>query len=375
MSRLHPALRPNHSMLFGDDVLLKHSTATFACAAQRWIYYDGTVTGPFASGQIARINISGRWYALCENARKNYCDADPMDATAWDSLGSETVDGAVGSGPIPGQTYDRINFSAAAGDGRSVDISTAGDNAVMSTSIFVATASGTKQFRIQVTKKDGTTAVSSDLTATTAWQRLDLSGVDVLSGGTTPSVAVINDSGGAAGALLVSCLQAEAGVFPTSPILTAGATRPGSQLYWTGPPVEMQTGKWAYSWIPLASTTDGYGTAGVFTLYGIDDGISWADLLSYSSPAQTGKLNGYPRGGGGGANMLGGWAVTHDRYQTLAHYFDSAAGTVTLAGYTTGDGLKTGSSWEWTAGTIVTCGYNVGLVWPASALISEPFKW
>ncbi|GAG37616.1 unnamed protein product, partial [marine sediment metagenome] len=79
-----------------------------------------------------------------------YLDEDPNDFTTWDLFGvSPVADQAFG--PSGKYTADRASMSASF---FSSEMSTLPDNTSVTCSIYAQTASGTKQFRLVVTKKD-----------------------------------------------------------------------------------------------------------------------------------------------------------------------------------------------------------------------------
>lgn len=173
----------------------------------------------------------------------------------------------------------------------------------------------------------------------------------------------------AAGGHIFWGAQMELGIHPTSPIRTSGgsATRAIDQCtFATGDvPAEMKSGVFSVEVTPEFSDQDV-----------IDDGID--RVIFAFNTGSTNRL--YFRRAGSdcvisvaqsGVKLTSG-AITFSRCQTLTLTFDSVAGSVTVAGATTGDGTTVGTTWTMPAGTLYV-GNRESFTLPFSGVIGRPF--
>lgn len=366
----------------GADTLLRWVEGAFSNTSQRFLWDDtgGVLWGPFAGGTAAIASIGGKNYYQSENSATNDLD-DSEDLTAWASLGSETVGADAGAAPDGNTTADSITFTAAAGDGVSATIAGVADSVNVAAGLWARTTSGTKGFRIQLLLKDGTTATSAEQTATTSWQRFEFM-ADILAGGTTPEVRILNDAGATAGVALFWGAMADDGGgagtdYLSSYIVTSGApaTRNTDNLLFSAAqvPTVMREGQWKYSLImPGASTED--SPAGVNSR-----DFAWGSggtrgMLVQRTGSEKSTVFDYR---GSTTYVTATNSATWSRHQTVTTKLDTVAGSTETVGATTGDGVTVGTAWS---GVIPgTDDLRIGRFWNATTftrgLISEPEPW
>jgi hypothetical protein len=135
----------------------------------------------------------------------------------WATIGTVTLTAAAGTSPDGTTNATRVQLSAAAPTTNILYFSPSngvnlGQNVTNTGSLWVKSNTGSSQtFQLGVTQSSVANYYSSDLTATTSWQRFSYSPT-FGAGGNGISVRITNGSGGAANDLLIYGAQAEAGV-------------------------------------------------------------------------------------------------------------------------------------------------------------------
>jgi hypothetical protein len=163
--------------------------------------------------------------------------------------------------------------------------------------------------------------------------------------------------------------QSNTSTAPTSPILTTSAavTRAKDQLTWASADVPAALrGKISLTYIP-------YGD--------YDHGPLIRQLVAWDSSGASEHHRLYFNGGDDkftirnqdtATDLVLSDAVTFSRLQVITITIDPAAGSITVAGCTTGNGTNTGTAWETTAGD-VDWGHNRVGNEQCVGLISEPY--
>lgn len=173
------------------------------------------------------------------------------------------------------------------------------------------------------------------------------------------------------GGVIASCdyvtdyFSMEIGAFPTSAIITGGSLVDRAADLYDGAiesvPTAMVNGTFQFYIAPVFSSTEGVSHAAdqcIFS-YAEDDSERIFFVVSGGSI--------YIRIVSGGATKVTSNALTFSAHQKLAVTIDGAAGSITVAGATTGNGTVTGSSWTRTTGFSMYIGSRQGGTQPLFA--------
>jgi hypothetical protein len=148
---------------------------------------------------------------------------------AWVITGGSSV-GAPVLSPSGGTDAYPITFAASSAAGLTQNLTGVTASTTYTASLWVRCLSGTELVRIKVW--DNTSdKFSSNITVTTAWQRVTFTLTTGATVPTSPNIEIRNASDGLARTVLVYQAQLEAGAFASPPILTSGsaATVNGNQ--------------------------------------------------------------------------------------------------------------------------------------------------
>lgn len=190
------------------------------------------------------VTISGEERAalLLEMARTNSClRSQEFDNASWTKIGV-TVTANAGVAPDGTATADQLAIAAGASNVVEQGCVISGGTASKSFvgSVWVRAQTGTGTFRIKNTHGGVIDNYSSDLTATTDWQRFSYSVTNGAGAGTGSQVMGVQaGAGGAAVTLLAWGAQLEEGTPATSyiPTTSSAATRAADSFYWDYSPV------------------------------------------------------------------------------------------------------------------------------------------
>lgn len=162
--------------------------------------------------------------------------------------------------------------------------------------------------------------------------------------------------------------QIEIGAFPSSPIFTEATTetRDKDETKWDSDNVPAALrGKFTFKWIPNANhARAGDRSLGSFWSAGVSPRI----LLTYKATSD--KIQVYRTTVGTAVQSA---ALTFDRHQVLTITLDPAAGSITVSGATTGNGIEVGTPWSTFEGDVYW-GHDYTLSAHCNGLISEPYQ-
>lgn len=341
----------------------------FTNPSARYVWYDGVLYGPFAGGTLATICIGDEIFGQFELAGTNAVGYSE-DFTQWTTIGGASVAGNTTEAPDGNTTADTLTFGAAATDGIKLALGVVTADADQTKSIFVKTASGTKDFRIGFLRKDGTTSYSGDLTATTYWQRLDFT-ADILAGATPAEARIINDSGGNAGDIIIFGSQVDKDKsFPSSyiPSLAGNSeTRAKDQFYWTNTDVPAVmyggAGAWEFKCVPFFAHDE---SGPSYNMIASSNGAA-SDYLDFNASTKKVELL------DGGNKRLSN-ALTHARHRCMAHVLDNDDHSIEIIGADSGDGEVVGSAYAWNPANNLYYGmyYSTSGRYQFNGLVSQP---
>jgi hypothetical protein len=184
------------------------------------------VWSPFAANTLVQTDLGLQTVPTRTNlvVRSN----DQSNA-AWVITGGSSV-GAPVLSPNGGTDAYPITFAASSVAGLTQNLTGMTASTTYTASLWVRCVSGTELVRIKVW--DNTSdKFSSNITVTTAWQRVTFTLTTGATTPTTPNIEIRNASDGLARTVLVYQAQLEAGAFATPPIVTtsSSATVNGNQ--------------------------------------------------------------------------------------------------------------------------------------------------
>jgi len=367
-----------------SDVLLHFADATFTRSGSPAYLLDpiNKQVLEFGADVLATTVIGGREYAQIEEARTQLF-TQPQDLSHVDWAKTRLETPAAQTDPVGSSTAWKMIPTTDNGT-HFYEQSPAADGASDYTHYQIAKEDGYKYFQLQL---PGTRFVGSPLaifnlntgavdteTNCTA-NMVDLGGGYYLcsitatsdaAGGGLFSASILNDSkatsfaGDGVKGITVWNPQLEIGASPSSPMAAAGA-RAKDQLSWGSAlvPAAILSGDWALKYATQYADTDTHSdsylarnSSGDYLLHRSVDSLRLAQ---------------------GGVIKLTSGALTYSRNQLLTAVMDGAAGTITVSGATTGNGVHSGAAWAWSAGDL-RYGMTHQLALQINGLICEPYR-
>jgi hypothetical protein len=250
--------------------LLKLGAGTFVRASSAWwASADAqTVRGPYGNNVVRGI---GGGFVVIEGAVTNLVSDDPVDISNdtgdWADTGALTSEGQVATAPDGTTTASRLTFTASAADRIHGQASLPTGSTAQRLSVWARTESGTKDFRIEMF--DGVAVQSSsDLTATTTWQRFTATFTTAASPSGGPLFRIRNNTAGDAGSILVwgADWQQDVPDLHPAPVLAASGTKAVDDLTFADAdvPAAIDNDGFWFRWRPYHSDTEwaAYGVLG-----------------------------------------------------------------------------------------------------------------
>lgn len=289
-----------------------------------------------------RDGVAGGY--LFEPSRTNYARySEALDDAAWVKTAC-SISSAAGVAPDGEADCRTISFTAdAAAECRQLISSTANSSSYM-TSFWARHKTGSGNIRLSVTDRAGVVVTSADQPISQTWKMINpIATVPFylnwgVAGPGTPSVAIVNGSAGAAQDVEIWGVQVEFissanTAAPASYIRTVAAavTRAADLLVFASSPSTMRGGRWTMRIAPTYANTDTNtgGVTGQHTVFGFhatnDDAMK----------AEGATLGAYV----GGTNRFTKAVGTYSRDQIHTHTVDLPSAKITIAGYTTNDGV------------------------------------
>ena len=320
----------------GFASLVSFSGGTFTRSSEG-SYYTSAPTGAGttfiawqATNNLRYDAVDNTPLALLEGSQTNLCFwSEDLNQAAWVKTGA-TISGTTAVAPDGAADCCTVAFTAAAGDMVMQPVAGTSNGVTYMTTVFARRTSGTGNVRLRVLDRNGAAQVSSNISISTTWKRIEYA-VSWGTGVATPEVGIINDSAGGAQSVEVWGFDvksgATVGAFPTSYIRTTGAsaTRSADALTYTSLPARMVSGKWAFAFRPLYSNSE---TLTISAAFGMD---SAADS---SIATSAGVVAAYAAG----VSKFSRTPITYARNQAMTITPDCGVFTMTVAGAATGDG-------------------------------------
>jgi hypothetical protein len=285
--------------------------------------------------------LSGGTGLLMEASRQNVMlHSEDFTQAAW-TKSLVTVTGDAGNAPDGDADADDLAFDANAA-AEVTQTFTAADSARVQASMYLRCTSGTESVILRVLRKDGT-YVSTTCTVTTTWQRFEVAVTSVLTGGSTPTLSLLNGDASARtvrawGAQVTTGAEASA---VSSYIRTGAAavTRAVDVLSYADGlyPASFRSAGFRLSAVPLVDSP----IAAVGRVLVSTAGDQFVRFFGNAFQLNTATGSVSP-------------GCTWSRGQVLTVSASPAAGTILLSGFTTGNGTSTiGTPSTWSTTTLL----------------------
>lgn len=358
----------------GIDYLLNYSQGTFTRASEAAAFDPRTglwfdVATPWPGTDVRRLIGSA---VLIEGARTNLVtDGRDLTAAAWTSIGSPTITTDYAAGPDGLVKASRCQGSStdALYDGMGTTASS-----VYQVSCFQRQTSGTGPEVLRVTG-GASSASTGDASAGETWTRR----VIAYTAGASTNILPLEgrDTSGEGGLPagsrdhLADLCGVELGAFPSTPIRTSGgtATRAVDLLQYAGGTWDdrINDAVWEFDVWPNFADSD-MATGEFHYMFNVGS----TEILYFYNNAGTVEMR-LNRNGVAGFTPV---AVTFSRYQKLTIKLDWPAQTMSLSGFTSGDGnynTLTASDWGMTpASDILVVGGGAVANRELHGVISQP---
>lgn len=361
--------------------ILSFDSGTFTRSTAGWYYPDNDSQASVAANVRRSLDNPDNLgpLTLIEPARTNLLARSSQFGHALWAKSGVTVDDNAGTAPDGAATADRLNFTAAAANNISQPfLGTTTDNHLAALSGWLRTEAGTKDLRLRLVKKDGTT-VDVPITVTTTWQRFFNAGAAgvVGVGATQPKWMLINDAAGTAGSVLAWAGQAEADTAAamriraaTSVVETTGdgsATRGAELLTWAAGAYDIGpfNKRWSFVFSPYWNMGGG----------SIESAGQQLDLFSFGGTQDYVAFTGSQQIIVVQGNVLKVTksAITANRHGRFKIIVDPLAGSITVEGALTGDGTTVGTPWAWASGLALRVGGRFGAGSEPVGRYGEPY--
>jgi phage tail P2-like protein len=337
------------------------SDLTFARASAA-TYWDGTEVTEYAADD-ARILSGGELYVegSRENAKRDYAGQyNPIGGVFTADVGDGLIAGDGDADELDGDGANNPQIQTLAPDWPSYAPSSAGSLSLW----FRRTSGDTSDVRLRLRNKAGA-FVNLDLPPPSSWTRLVHSIADLGAGSSSQFHSVLFAGTGRTIVGEFWGYQIENAAFASQLILSAGSatTRAvdDASVASASVPAAMRSGSFEIVVTPRRASTEAADTA-TETLLAYGAGTDDRIYISGSNEIVVRQ---------GGANAVTTGALTWSADQAITLTFDASAGSVTVAGATTGDGTTTDTSWTMPAGD-VQVGNDAALSTAFFGALSEP---
>lgn len=336
--------------------ILDFSTGTFTRPSTGWYYPTPNTQAALGSNVLRTMDdpVGTGPMPLFEGSTTNLIDRSEQFSNAVWVKTNVTVTADQVAAPDGTSEADQLAFGAAAADNIAQTLlgATVPDNSTVSFSVWLRTASGTKDLRIGVVQKDGASHLSGSITVTSTWQRFE-GNVSSGAGASQVIAELRNAAAGGAGTVyawgaMVRNSSTGASVFADSYIETVGgvATRAADTL--------------TFAAFPMAGSGFNSRWSIRFSPYWVNGKIASRVILCFGSSAN--ELQFVSSAGAkiriveSSVVRVETAALAFSPHQLLSAIIDPVAGTVELSGFTVGNGVHTGAPWTWGGTPLVRVG-------------------